>query len=168
MSSDDSIVSADVGQKALRALLSAVHGGGRKRRSENGSHKRKGSPNKVSTLAPVEKVSGDEKAIGRSDDLSLPSIREQGKAALDALLSRVALVQREDDEDKDPVKASPVEMKPHKSDKPAASRKRSAKSYEVSLHSAQERGKAALDALFSQAVASDQGDDDEEDDVFNF
>jgi hypothetical protein len=167
VSSDESIVSADVGQKALRALLSAVHRGGTKRRSGNGSQKRKASPNKMSTRK-AKKPAAASKRYDGSDDLSLPSIRERGKAALDALLSRVALDQEDDGEDEDAIKASPLERIPRKSKKPAASRKRSEYNDDLSLHSIQEPGKAALDALFSQVVALDPGDDDEGEDPFTF
>jgi hypothetical protein len=181
VSSDESIASADVGQKAIRALLSAVHGVGKKRRSANGSSKRKASPNKMSTRNS-KKPAAARKRSDESDDQSLTSIREQGKAALDALLSQVVLVrgdallpqvaldQREDEEDEDPIKASPVEIIPRKSNKPA-SRKRPEDNDDMSLHSIQELGKTALNALFSQVVALDQADDeeDEEDeDVFSF
>jgi hypothetical protein len=181
VSSDESIASADVGQKAIRALLSAVHGVGKKRRSANGSSKRKASPNKMSTRNS-KKPATARKRSDESDDQSLTSIREQGKAALDALLSQVVLVrgdallpqvaldQGEDEEDEDPIKASPVEIIPRKTNKPA-SRKRPEDNDDMSLHSIQELGKTALNALFSQVVALDQADDeeDEEDeDVFSF
>jgi hypothetical protein len=101
-----------------------------------------------------------------SDDLSLPSIREPGRAALHALLSQVALDQGDDDDDIYERKASPKKLCSRKLTKPA-SRKRSEDSDDLSLPSIREPGRAALHALFSH-VALDQGDDDEDEVAFNF
>lgn len=164
VSSDESIGSTAVGRMALRALLLEVDGGGTKHRSENGERKRKASTNKMGSRQSKKTVR--RKRSGDSDDLSLPSIREPGKAALDVLLSQVALDQEDDDEVVFKHKVSPDKIRSRKLMK-AASRKQSEDGDDLSLPSIRETGRAALYALFSQAVL-DLGDDDEDKVAFKF
>ena len=164
VSSDESIGSTAVGRMALRALLSEVDGGEKKDRSKNSGHKRKASPNKMGSRQ--SKRTAPRKRSEDSDDLPLPSIREPGKAALDALLSQVVLNHGHNDEGVYKQKVSPDKMRPRKLGKPA-SRKQSEDGDDSSLPSIRETGRAALDALFSQAVL-DQGDDNEEEVAFKF
>ena len=96
-SGDASDVSSDVGQAALREILAAAKGGAASPKISN--RKRKVAPSRGSGKIRRRRKQPTGSQAEPGDDSSLPSIRETGKAALDALLSQISSDRAHDDDE---------------------------------------------------------------------